>query len=58
MAAGGYCLGFIAGAADMIEAVTENFVCRPTDTKIGKIEELFIATSSATPTKASNPPLA
>ncbi len=43
MAAGGYCLGFIAGAADMIEAVTENFVCRPADTKIGKIEELFIA---------------
>jgi hypothetical protein len=42
MAAGGYCLGFIAGASDMIEAATENFVCRPADTKIGKIEELFI----------------
>ena len=41
-AAGGYCLGFIAGASDMIEAATQNFVCRPADTKIGKIEELFI----------------
>jgi Rap1a immunity proteins len=42
MAAGGYCLGFIAGASDMIEAATSNFVCRPEDTTIGKIEELFI----------------
>lgn len=41
-AAGGFCLGFIAGASDMIEATTQNFGCRPADTKIGKIEELFI----------------
>jgi hypothetical protein len=40
--AGGYCLGFIAGASDMIEATTVHFVCRPVDTNIGKIEELFI----------------
>jgi hypothetical protein len=42
-AAGGYCIGFIAGASDMIEAATQNFVCRPTDTTPGQIEDLFIA---------------
>ena len=26
----------------MIEAATSNFVCRPADTTIGKIEDLFI----------------
>ena len=42
MGAGGYCLGFIAGASDMIEATTSNFVCRPEDTTVGRIEGLFI----------------
>jgi Rap1a immunity proteins len=50
-AAGGFCLGFIAGAADMIEAATENFVCRPTDTTMGTIEELFIAYLNRHPDK-------
>jgi hypothetical protein len=41
--AGGFCVGFIAGASDMIEAATQNFVCRPADTTPGQIEDLFIA---------------
>jgi Rap1a immunity proteins len=42
-AAGGFCVGFIAGASDMIEAATQNFVCRPADTTPGQIEDLSIA---------------
>jgi hypothetical protein len=35
----------------MLEAATDNFVCRPVGTKIGRIEELFIDYLSRHPDK-------